>query len=104
MARQQLEVYAGELHKHFPEERRLRKKLEERYRHSEQRTREIEALNRLTRQELERHLSAVEADQAAGPRLERLAQEAGSLAELLRSQPSSSLKRPRSDAGGVSQD
>jgi len=104
MARQQLEVYAKELQKHFLEERRLRKELEEQYRHLEQRAREIEALNRLIRQELERHFSAVEGYQAIGPRIERLAQEAGSLAELLRSQPSSSPERPRSDAGGVSQD
>jgi len=54
LSRQQLGIYAEELHEHIREERRVRRQLEERNQQLERRVRELNALNAIIQRHLER--------------------------------------------------
>lgn len=58
LCRQQLGIYAEELHEHIREERRVRRQLEERNQQSEQREQELNALNAM----FQRHLECCDLD------------------------------------------
>lgn len=80
MDRQLLETYARELQGHFLVERRLRAELEEKNRNLQQRLREIEALNRVLRDQINEYHNVAAVSNHVFQRLQQLAGEIDALA------------------------
>ncbi len=81
MDRQLLEIYARELQGHFLVERRLRAESEEKNRNLQQRLREIEALNRVLRDQINAYQAVATVSNHVFQRLQQLAREIDALAQ-----------------------